>query len=299
MAHRPPRRLAALVVALSAAAALLAGCGGGATTGGKPLVVATTTQLADFARTVGGPDVEVYALLRPNVDAHEFEASPADLDALVRADVIVRNGLGLEPWLDDAVAASGTDAPVVDTSRGAHLLPDDPHLWFDPRNAAVMVDHVTDAIAEAAPEAAADVRHRATAYRTKLDRLDRWIAEQIGTLDDPQLVTDHDSLGYYVERYGLTFVGSVIPGFESSAEISARDLNDLAERIRDQHVKAVFTEQSLPTKAAEALAKRAGVEVVAGEDGLYGDSLGPEGSPGATYLGMMRHNTTVLVEHLR
>jgi zinc/manganese transport system substrate-binding protein/manganese/iron transport system substrate-binding protein len=301
MARRPLlSRLLVGAGALVVAATVAAGCSDEpGPSSGRPLVVASTTQLADFARAVGGKDVEVYALLRPNVDAHEFEPSPADLDALARSSVVVRNGLGLDPWLDDAVAASGTSSPVVDTSRGAQLLGDDPHLWFDPRNAAVMVAHVADAIAEADPDAAAAVRRRATTYRRRLDELDRWIAQQLADLPARKLVTDHDAFGYYVRRYHLDFVGSIIPGFDSSAEISARDLNRLADRIRAEDVPAIFTEQSLPPKAAEALADRAGVEVVSGDDGLYGDSLGPDGSAGATYLGMMRHNTAVLVEHLR
>ncbi len=323
----------------------LGACGsetGGAGSSGKPLVVATTTQLADFATVVGGDDVEVYAMLRPNVDAHDFEPSPADLDALARADVILENGLGLEEWLDAAVEASGTDTEVVDTSEGATLLEgahdhaddeghegeteeehaehadedhaddeahttDDghdhegewnPHLWFDPRNAQVMVGHVADAIAAAAPDAADAVQERAEAYDAELVELDTWIAEQIDGLTDKQLVTDHDAFPYYVDRYGMEFVGSVIPSFDSSAEISPADLTALAKAIDERGVKAVFTERSLPPKSAEALARQADVEVVSGDDGLYGDSLGPKGSDGATYLTMMRHNTTSIVEHL-
>lgn len=306
---RRPFATSALLALIAVVALVVAGLGGCSTStssgSGKPLVVATTTQLADFARVVGGDDVEVYGLLRPNLDAHDFEPSPADLDALARADVVVENGLGLEPWLTAAVKASGTTTAVIDTSKGAHLLAQDasgdgtnPHLWFDPRNARVMVDHVADAVAAAVPNHAAAVRARATAYDAELARLDTWIAAQLRDLPNKKLVTDHDALPYYVHRYGLTFVGSVIPSFDSSAEVSAADLNDLADRIAAQGVKAVFTEQSLPTKTAEALARKAGVEVVSGEDGLYGDSLGPNGSAGATYLTMMRHNTATLVEHL-
>jgi ABC-type Zn uptake system ZnuABC Zn-binding protein ZnuA len=293
----------AAVVALAAAG--LAGCGSEAAgTGGRPLVVATTTQLADFARVVGGRDVEVYGLLRPNVDAHDFEPSPADLDALARADVVLANGLGLEPWLDDAVDASGGDAPVVDTSEGAHPVVErgspNPHLWFDPRNARVMVDHVAAAIRRAVPKTAATrAQARATKYRDDLARLDRWIRDQVATLQDRQLVTDHDAFASYVARYDLELVGSIIPSFDSAAEVSAGDLDDLARSIEARHVRAIFTERSLPPKAADALARRTGVEVVSGDDGLYGDSLGPRGSDGATYLTMMRHNTRSIVEHLR
>lgn len=327
MVDAPPRRgsLALVAVAASLAVVGLGACGASDAPGssGKPLVVVTTSQLADFAGIVGAGDVEVYALLRPNVDAHDFEISPADLDALNRADVILENGQGLEPWLDDAVDASGADAPVVDTSEGAHLIHTghegrdhegedsqgheghehdhgdvNPHLWHDPTNAEVMVDHTADALADIAPDAADDIEARAGAYTAELVELDAWITEQIATLDDPKLVTDHDAFAYYVERYGLTHVGSVIPSFDSAAEVSTGDLNDLADAIEREGVRAIFTEQSLPPKASEALARRTGAAVVSGTDGLYGDSLGPEGSGGDTYLDMMRHNTRSIVEHL-
>lgn len=318
--RRSPALALALLAALTGVGGL-AGCGSSERAGdGRPLVVATTTQVADFARVLGGDDVEVYGILKPNVDAHDVEPTPADLDALARADAIVANGLGLEPWLDDAVTASGTDVEVTDTSEGAHLIAGDhqhedeaaaeeaghdhegewnPHLWFDPANAQVMVANVADALVAAAPDAADAIRAREAAYDGQLEELDGWIADQIATLDEPELVTDHDAFPYYVERFGIDFVGSIIPSFDSAAEVSTKDLDDLAAEIERTGVRAIFTEQALPPKAAEALARKVDVEVVTGDDGLYGDSLGPEGSAGATYLEMMRHNTSTIVEHLQ
>ena len=112
-------------------------------------------------------------------------------------------------------------------------------------------------------------------------------------------MTNHDALGYYVERFGLEFVGSIIPSFETSAEVSASQLSDLVDQIKALGVKAVFAESALPSKVAKTIAAEAGVKVVDGEDALYGDGLGPASSPGATYLGMMRHNTVTIVDNLR
>ena len=198
-------------------------------------------SIADFARVLGGDDVEVYGLLRPNVDAHDFEPSPADLDALARADVIGVNGLGLEPWLDAAVRAVDAPARVTVTSTGVETIDTDgqpnPHIWFDPTNASAMVANLAEAMADAVPDHAPEIRRRADAYQRELDELDHWIQTRIATLDRPKLVTDHDAFGYYVARYGLTFVGSVIPGFDSTAEVSAGDLNRLVERVRAEGVR--------------------------------------------------------------
>jgi len=90
----------------------------------------------------------------------------------------------------------------------------------------------------------------------------------------------------------------VIPSADTSAELSAAGTIRLVRQIKAQHVRAVFAESDLPPKMAAAIARQAGVKVVEGADALYGDSLGPTGSAGATYLQMMRHNTEVIVANL-
>lgn len=300
------RRLVTVLVA----GATLAACGGsdggsgGAASGGtgRPVVVASTTQLADFARVVGGDAVEVVGLLKPNVDAHDFEPSPADIDRLGKAALIVRNGLGLDGWLDNALEASGAKAPVITATEGVTTRSADgeidPHVWLDPRNAKAMVAGIAKALGTAVPSGSAGFQERAAAYDKELDTLDADIATQLSGLTNRKIVTNHDAFGYYVARYDLTFVGSVIPSFDTQAELSASELSALVTAIKAEGVKAVFAETSLPAKAADALAKEAGVKVVEGEAALYGDSLGPAGSGADTYLGMMRHNTKTFVDNL-
>ncbi|PZG21017.1 zinc ABC transporter substrate-binding protein [Nonomuraea aridisoli] len=300
-----------------------AACGGG----GEPAegaadtlsVVATTTQVADFARQIGGGAVHVTQLLRPNVDPHDFDPSPADLQALADADVIVENGVGFEPWLDEAVSSAGHAGEVVDASRGAHLReghheeeaaehPDgehehgehDPHIWHDPANAKVMAANIEQALAKADPSGAAGYAQRRRAYDAELDRLDDWIEQRISTIprSDRKVVTNHDAFGYYLDRYGLTYVGAIIPSFDTSAEITGKNLTDLVAGVKNAGVKAIFSESTLPPKAAQALAAEAGVQVVGGENALYGDSLGPAGGDADTYITMMRHNTEVIVDAL-
>jgi ABC-type Zn uptake system ZnuABC Zn-binding protein ZnuA len=124
------------------------------------------------------------------------------------------------------------------------------------------------------------------------------VDQQLAPLTNRKIVTNHDALGYYIDRYGLEFVGSIIPSFDSSAELSATDIDAIVAEIRSNGVKAVFSESSIPPKTAEAIGSEAGVTVVAGDDALYGDALGPAGSGAATYVEMIRHNTEVLVANL-
>jgi zinc/manganese transport system substrate-binding protein len=297
------------VVLAAGLVVLAAGCGGGdrpagSGGGGAALeVVATTTQVADFARVVGGDRVRVTSLIKPNVDAHDYEPSPADLDAIAGADVVLQNGVGLEAWLDDTIQSSGFQGPVVDTSQGvtprrAEGGELDPHIWQDPRNAEVMATNVERALARAEPAAAAAFAANLAAYSRELKALDAEVARQLGSLANKKLVTNHDAFGYYIDRYGLELVGSVIPSADTSAELSGRDIRDLVAKIKATKVKAVFTEASLPPRAAETIAAEAGVKVVGGEGALYGDSLGPAGSDADTYLKMIRHNTATIVSAL-
>jgi ABC-type Zn uptake system ZnuABC Zn-binding protein ZnuA len=299
------RRVALLAACLTVL--LAAGCSGsgGAGSGaeeGRLLVVATTTQVADLAANVGGDRVRVTSLLRPGIDAHDYEPSPADIDALAHADLVLQNGVGLEEWLGDTIESSGFDGPVVDTSQGVRLRlvggEPDPHIWQDPRNAQVMAANIERGLAAADPAGAAAYEAGLAAYTKELRALDAEVGRQVGSLANRKVVTNHDAFGYYLDRYGLELVGSVIPSFDSSAELSGRDIRDLVAKIRATRVKAVFSETSLPPRAAETIGGEAGVEVVVGEDALYGDALGPPGSDGDTYLKMIRHNTATIVSNL-
>jgi ABC-type Zn uptake system ZnuABC Zn-binding protein ZnuA len=299
----PVAGLAAVLAAGCSGGAQPAGSGGGGAQGATLEVVATTTQVADFARVVGGDRVRVTSLIKPNVDAHDYEPSPADIDAIARADLVLQNGVGLEEWLDDTIKSSGFQGEVVDTSQGVALRQDeggerDPHIRQNPRNARLMAANIERALATAEPAAATRFAANLAAYTRELEALDAEVARQIDSLANKKLVTNHDAFGYYIDRYGLELVGSVIPSSDTSAELSGRDIRDLVAKIRATKVKAVFTEASLPPRTAETIASEAGVKVVGGEDALYGDSLGPAGSDGDTYLKMIRHNTATIVGNL-
>ncbi|HEX6673999.1 MAG TPA: metal ABC transporter substrate-binding protein [Actinomycetes bacterium] len=301
-------RLRLLPMLACLAVLLVAGCGGGSggSGAGRLRVVATTTAVQDFVRVIGGDKVAMTGILKPNVSAHEYEPSPADINAIARADLVVANGAGLETWLGDTIKSAGYTGTVVDTSKGVRLRQGegeekggvDPHIWHDPRNAKVMVRNIAAAFEAADPGDAATFRANLDAYSAKLDTLDASIARRIDSLANRKLVTDHDAFGYYADRYGLVVVGSVIPSFDSNSELSGADLRTLVAKVEAERVKAIFSEAELPPKTAATVAREAGVEVVGGEEALYGDGLGPPGSPGATYLGMMEHNTDTIVSAL-
>jgi ABC-type Zn uptake system ZnuABC Zn-binding protein ZnuA len=267
-----------------------------------PRVVATTTQVADMAAIIGSDRVELVRLLKPGIDAHDYEPSPADVEAIASAQLVVENGVGLESWLHDTIESSGYDGPVVDASQGVRLRQvggePDPHIWQDPGNAMVMAANIERGLARADPESAGFYQANLAGYLEDLQNLDAWVERQTAGLANRKVVTNHDAFGYYLDRYHLQLVGSVIPSFDSSAELSGRDIRDLVAKIKAAGVKAVFSETSLPPRAAETIGREAGVKVVTGTDALYGDSLGPPGSDGASYYRMIRHNTRTIVTNL-
>src|SRR5207237_467160 len=146
----------------------------------------------------------------------------------------------------------------------------DPHIWHNPLNAAMMVTTIEKALEKADQDDAGTFQANLASYKDTLTKLDADIKGQIDTLTNKKLVTNHDAFGYYVDHYGLDFVGSIIPSFDTSAELSAKDTRDIVAKIKATGTKAVFSESSLPPKTAETIGAEAGVKVIAGEDSLYG-----------------------------
>jgi ABC-type Zn uptake system ZnuABC Zn-binding protein ZnuA/ABC-type Mn2+/Zn2+ transport system permease subunit len=299
-----PAALAALVVAL---AAVVSGCGSGSASGSgdRADVVVTTTQLGDIAREVGGPAVKVVQILHPNSDPHEYEPRPDDVRAAARADLVVTSGDGLDAWMagvlrnaggDPHTLVAGDGVPV--TRPGERSGPEasrfDPHWWHDPRNVAFATGRLAAALEAVAPAHRGDIAARASRYVARVQALDRGIAACMARVPATQrkLVTDHDAFGYFAARYGIAVVGAVIPSQSTQAQPSAGALAKLSATIRREHVRAIFPETSINPRLAEALARQTGARA---DLHLYGDTLGPAGSPGATYLGMEQANADAMV----
>jgi zinc/manganese transport system substrate-binding protein len=152
-----------------------------------------------------------------------------------RVALVVENGVGLESWLHDTIESSGYDGPVVDTSQGVRLREvggePDPHIWQHPRNAMIMAANIERGLARADPESARFYQDNLAAYLKDLRTLDAWVERQTAALANRKVVTNHDAFGYYLDRYHLQLVGSVIPSFDTSAELSGRDIRDLVANL--------------------------------------------------------------------
>ena len=287
-------------------------------------MVATTTQLADFTSAVVGNDGVVSGLILPNSSAHQFDPSAQNLLDVGDAQALVANGAGLEPWLQDLMDAgafsgdlvvasdgivlhegghdhadehAGEEAATEEEHAGEEKAAEDPHVWTAPQNAIAMVNNIARGLSDVRPDLADTFAKNAAAYVEKLTLLDTWATEAFASVAPEKrlLITNHDALGYFVDAYGITYVGSIMPSLDDNAEPSAQEIDALIERIKQEGAVAVFSESTLSDKLATTIAQEAKVAVYSGDDALYADSLGPTGTDGATYLGATIHNVTVMV----
>ncbi|HEY6775544.1 MAG TPA: metal ABC transporter substrate-binding protein [Thermoleophilaceae bacterium] len=307
---RPPRsparrllpRVLPLVLLVAALVALATGCGSNDSqaSGAQLTVVATTTQVADFVRNVGGDRVDVHGILGTNADPHDYEPRPSDVGAIGDAPLVFKSGGDIDAWLDELIENAGGDPRVVTLIDSVHRIEDehgetDPHWWEDPRNTIRAVAVIRDALIEADPAGRATYERNAGTYLRKLEALDRDIADCMRRVpvDERKLVTTHDALGYFADRYDVGVVGALIPSLSTQAQPSARDINELVDHIRAEGVEAIFPETALNKRLESAVSREAGAKV-GGQ--LWADALGPEGSGAETYLDAMRKNTSTMAE---
>lgn len=316
-------------VALALASCGADGPNGSAAQEGEVRVIATTTHVADLARAVGGDRAGVDSLLTPGSDPHDYEPRPSDARALAGADVVLRSGGDIDEWFGGLVESAGTDAPTVSllesvrtiegdddhaeeehgeeahgdeegeeehgeegSAEGAGL---DPHWWQDPTNAMAAVMEIRDALVAADPEGRETYAANADAHVAQLRALDEAIAACMGSIpaEDRKLVTTHDALGYFAQRYDIDVVGLVVPALTTRAQPSAGAVAELTDAIDDEGVETIFPESQLPAGLEQAIADEAGAQV---GPGLWTDSLGPQDSGAATYLEAMRFNAQAMAD---
>jgi zinc/manganese transport system substrate-binding protein len=293
--------------------------GGGGTDGDRPSIVVTTNILGDVVGEVVGDLADVEVIMPLGADPHDFAPSAKQAEAMENADLLVVNGAGFEEGMDgviDSVVDGGTMiyafADSIDLLEGDEATRTDeethgdknghggfdPHLWTDP---ARMVDGVRGLGAALAPVEGIDRQSLDTQLNNYIDRLealDTEIETALGAVqaDDRVLVTNHEVFGYFADRYGFEIVGAVVPSLSTSAETSARELEDLAAIITAEGIPAIFAETTQSTDLADALADEVGGEVAVVE--LFTESLGEPGSGAETYIDLMRTNAKRIVAAL-
>ena len=275
-------------------------------------IVVTTTFIGDVISTIAEDTASVTILLSSGQNPHSYQPTPRDMVQVSEADLIFVNGLDLEEFLDDLLDGSDTDARVIVVSEGISPMDAgdyhgdnegagdpvglDPHVWFNPNNVLIWVENITRALIESDPSNAEQYRANSDSYQDELLVLDAWIREQINLIPEKnrELVTDHTSLGYFAEEYGLSLVGAVIPALTTEAETSGQQLAELIDTIREHKIRAIFVGIDYDRALAQRVADETDVVLIP----LYFGSLS-EGDPAGTYLTFMYYNVNAIVDGLK
>ncbi len=269
-----------------------------------PIVLASTTFLADMARNVAGDRVQVDSLLPMGADPHGYQPTPSDVAKISKSTVLIVNGLGYEQFLNTLLENAGGKRDVIEATAGLNPRKNtglehgvDPHMWLDPNNVITYVENIREALIHADPNGAAIYKGNADAYITQLKTLDTWIVEQVNQIPAERrlLVTNHEALGYFADRYGFTVIGAVVPSFSTDAAPSAQQMARLIDLIKSSGAPAIFLGKVESDTLAAQIANETSAKVVSD---LYLESL-TEGAPAPTYIDMMKHNVTRIVEALK
>ena len=266
-------------------------------------VVASTQIVGDVVSSISGEQVDVTFLIPSGTDPHAYEPTPQDAVRLTEADLIFVNGFGLEQTLQHLLVDQ--QAKVVNTSEGISPLTlveegesgSDPHVWMNPVNVEIWADNIAQALTEADPANAQTYRENSEAYKSEIELLDSWVADQVSQIpeENRKLVTDHESFGYFADHYGFEIVGAIIPSYSTLSEPSAGELAQLEAAINQFGVKAIFVGVSLNPTLADRIAQDTGVQLVP----IYTESLSDKDGSAHTYLEMIHFDVESIVAALK
>jgi zinc/manganese transport system substrate-binding protein len=282
LARRPGvLRRAAAAVLLCAPVIAAAACGSDDAAGSGPTVVVTTPMLGTVVEDLVGDAARVEVVMPNGIDPHDFQPSAKDIEAVADADLVVENGLDLEEGLEDALEEARDDGVPVFTATD-HVtvrevakeevhpegeeeehghLGGDPHIWMDP---LAMRDVALALVPALERDLGLELAGRAADVPAGLAALDREVRETLASVPPGRrkLVTGHESMGYFADRYAFEVVGTVIPSLSSQAQVSAEGLAGLRDEVRAAGVPAIFSEIGTPEGVADAIADETGARVV-------------------------------------
>jgi ABC-type Zn uptake system ZnuABC Zn-binding protein ZnuA len=299
------KKISNSIIILTLTGLLLTSCGSDQISKDNTLrVLASTTILADITRNIAGDRAQVESLLPIGADPHSYQAAPADVAKISESDLLVLNGLEYEQFIETLLQNARGEKMIVEATAGLSPRKDagnehgvDPHMWLDPNLVISYVENIRDGLIQIDPDGAEIYKANADTYIAQLKDLDGWIVEQVNTIPSERrlLVTNHEAVGYFAERYGFEVAGSVIPSFSSNAAPSAQEMASLIDEIKKLNAPAIFLDTADNNTLAEQIADETGGIIV---NDLHLESL-TESAPAATYIDMMKYNVSKIVEALK
>jgi ABC-type Zn uptake system ZnuABC Zn-binding protein ZnuA len=249
-------------------------------------------------------------LVPVGLDPHAFDPTPRDIGRIADSSLLVVNGAGLEGWIKKTLDNAGGKHTVIEASAGLKSrTPDqvdqtlgspevDPHFWLDPISVIHYVENIRDGLIAADPAGKDEYTRNASAYIAQLKALDGEIRSQVDQIPPKKrlIVTNHESFGYFADRYGFKIIGAIIPSVSSDASPSAQQMARLIDQIKKTGASAIFLETGTNPELADQIASDSNIKIITG---LNTHSLTQPDGPAPTYLDMMRENTRLIVEALK
>jgi len=249
-------------------------------TNNKPTIVVTYSILGSIVNELVGDKADVIVSIPNGSDPHEWEPSAKSIEQINKAALIIKNGLGLEEGMEKCLESAEKQGVKIFTASD-HINvrhvglgegipsgdPDqaigasDPHLWTDPVTMKAIVEALVPVLRQ---ELKIDVSEKAKDLESLLTELDKQISDRVSALpvEDRKLITGHESMGYFAQRYNFKLIGVIVPSITSQAEVSAADLSELKTTILNNHVKAIFAELGTSPSTAKAIGNETGAQVV-------------------------------------
>ncbi|MGH2570571.1 MAG: metal ABC transporter solute-binding protein, Zn/Mn family [bacterium] len=289
-----------------------AGLAADASAADKIKVTCTTSMVGDLIEWIGGERVEVTTLMGPGVDPHLYKASEGDIGRLSSADIVFYNGLFLEGKMQEVLEnvrkrgktviglGDRIDKSLLTTPPEFQGHPD-PHVWFDVKLWKQTVAPALKGLISIDPASQEFFEANASVRLEELTELHAWCGERLAEIPKERrvLVTAHDAFGYFGRAYDIEVVG--LQGISTASEYGLADVQRVVDIVAARGVKAVFVESSVPPRSIEAVVegcRARGHEVRIGGS-LFSDAMGEKGTPQGTYIGMVQHNVTTIVEALK
>lgn len=231
----------------------------------RPNIVVTYSTLGSVVLDLVGDAAEVTTLIPDGQDPHDYQPSARDIEAINNADIVVSNGLDFEEGLLEVLATAETkgipqfrlgNSITQRVVEGEHTIAD-PHVWLSPANFIQALPSLTAAINKATGLSIDEIT-----ATNQLTQLDSEIKEVIGSIPSCVLVSGHDEMGYFADRYGCTVIGAIIPGLSTTSEGTAKQLAVLKELAISNNVRAIFTGLGTPQNVANQLANELNIKAV-------------------------------------
>lgn len=282
-------------------------------------IYTTLFSLQDFSRKIGGERVQVINLIPEGVEPHDWEPGPQAMVSLTQAELLIVNGLGMEPWLEKTLNSLDGNVTVINASENItpiygydghsdeHKEEDDhkneesaegelpdPHVWLDPFLALAQAERIAAALTELDPEYGEYYSENLELFRQEVEALDKYFSNALQAVTRREFVVTHLSFGYLAKRYDLK--QKAISGLTSYAEPSPAQMKALVDFVREHDIRYIFQEPLASARVAEALAAETGTQLLTLNplEGLTSE----ERAAGDDYFSVMRRNLEQLVRAL-